>query len=99
MSGSEQDTVEAAQDFLPERDLACKAEDAVGFLHIGVDPDCDPVGGYWIPVDDREYVEREHVPCGDIVQYPVEDREPERRDSRDVPDHVQNWSYTGDDDE
>ncbi|MDF9748398.1 hypothetical protein [Natrinema salsiterrestre] len=82
---------------VPERDLSVPLEDAVGYLHIGVGPDCDPVPGegYWIPVGEQEYAEERHPPRGHVIQYPKDGRDPSRVGDRDVPDHVRNWDYRG----
>jgi hypothetical protein len=83
-----------APDYIPERDLAGEMEDAVGWMHIGADPSCDPVGDYWVPVDDPELVERDHVPQDEVKQFPLEAREPEYGSGQPAPDHVHNWTFT-----
>jgi hypothetical protein len=99
---SEQDEAEDdradASIYIPERDLACEVDDAVGWMHIGVDPSCDPVGDYWVPVDDPELVERDHVPQGEVKQFPLEAREPEYGSGEPAPDQVHNWTFTEADD-
>jgi len=87
-----------APDYIPERGLACEAEDAVGWMHIGVDPSCDPVGDYWVPVDDPGLVERDACPRDEVKQFPLEAREPEYGSGKPAPDHVRNWTFTEGDD-
>ncbi|TKX60611.1 hypothetical protein EXE48_11605 [Halorubrum sp. ASP1] len=78
---------------VPERDLTCRVDNAVGWMHIEVDPACDPVGNYWVPVADQDLADRDHVPEGDIKQFPVEDRQPEYGSGEPAPDTVQNWTF------
>lgn len=96
---TDQETSGVTKTFIPERDASCPDDEAVGYLHIDVDSACDPIegGGYWVPVDDKELAEINHPPRGHVIQFPKEGREPRRVGDREVPDHVANWDYRGDD--
>lgn len=88
---SKSDDIGGWNDF--EKENSVPVSEAIGYCHIGVDPDYEPVDCYWIPVDDKELSECSHPPRGEIIQYPMEDREPSRVGYDDVPDAVENWDY------
>lgn len=79
-----------------EEEHSVPKEDAVGYVEIGVDLDCEPVPqgeGYWVPVGEERFVQESYPPRGHIIQYPKDDLEPHRVGEKEVPDWVQNWDY------
>lgn len=81
-----------SSDYYAPRDASVPDDEAEGYLSLDVDTALDVVPRYWIPVEE-DLVEREHVPEGEVVQFPKDDREPEQRGSEKVPDGVHNWDY------
>lgn len=85
---------------LPEEVHSVPEKEAVGYMHIGVDPALDPSpDGYWIPVGEEQLSEREHPPRGAVIQYPKDEKIPTRVGDKNVPVGVSNWDYRGDGDD
>ncbi|NHN59798.1 MULTISPECIES: hypothetical protein [Halorussus] len=60
--------------YVPEHlvDAVEPVADAQGYLHVGIDPDYHPFGGYWIPVD-KEHSEIVAPPNGEKVHFPADE--------------------------
>lgn len=61
---------------------------ADGYLHIGLDDEYQPLGGYWIPVGE-ELAETDQPSKGQLIRYPAEpDRDPKVVGEESVPTWV-----------
>lgn len=89
------ETVEVGDEFV--REHAVPREDAVTYVHVGLDTAYHPYGGYWFPSDidpDPEmsgWVRREtELPRDEVIQYPRDNRDPRRPGGGTLPDWVKN---------
>lgn len=78
---------------------AAPSQEAKSWIHVGIDDRYHPAGGYWFPSsqefdpdeDATGWVEDpDDLPRDEILQFPLESRQPETAGGRHPPDYVRN---------
>lgn len=76
--------------YVPEHlaDAVKPVQEAQGYLHIGIDSEYHPHGGYWVPVD-KEHSEIVIPPNGEQLKFPADNHlDPLVRGEDDLPEEV-----------